>query len=63
MAKGCVEAVVKVDGELRFPLCWASAPIAVMGFDFDKMTPYKQGVVGFLERMLFMDIHELLKHL
>lgn len=31
-----------------------------MGFDFDKMTPYEQGMVGFLERMLLMDIHGLL---
>jgi hypothetical protein len=33
--KGRVEATVKVDGELRFPLCWLSAPVVVMGFDFD----------------------------
>lgn len=57
---GCVETSVKVDGVLRFPLCWTSVPVYVVGFDFDKMMPYEHGVVGFLERMLLMDIHELL---
>jgi hypothetical protein len=47
-------------GVLRFSLCWTSAPISVMGFDFDKMTPYEHGTVDFLERMLLIDIHELL---
>lgn len=46
-AKGCTDAVVKVDEDLMFPLCWMSTPVAVMGYDFDKMTPYEQGMVGF----------------
>lgn len=49
-----------VDGELRFPLCWTSAPVVVMGFDSNKMTPYEQGIMDFLEKMSLMDIHELL---
>jgi len=31
-----------------------------MGYDFSKMKPYEQVVMCFLEKMLIMDIHELL---
>jgi len=58
-APGCFEAVVGVDGELKFPLCWTSAPAAVMGYDFGKMTPYEQGAMCFLEKMLLTDICDL----
>jgi hypothetical protein len=54
-------AVASINGELRFPLCWTSAPVAVLGYDFQKMMPYEQGVVGFLDKMLLFDIHQLLK--
>jgi len=56
----CAVASVLIDGEPKFPLSWTPAPAAEMGFDFDKMTPYEQGVVCFLEKMLLSDIHKLL---
>jgi hypothetical protein len=31
-----------------------------MGYEFDKMTPYEQGMVYFLDKMLLSDIHKLL---
>lgn len=49
-----------MDGEPKFPLCWTQNPLAMMGFKFEKMTPYKKGVVCFLEKFPLMDIYELL---
>jgi len=48
------------EGKPKFPLRWTHAPLAVMGFDFDKMTPYKQGVVCFSEKFPLIKINELL---
>jgi hypothetical protein len=49
-----------VDGETKFPLCWTRNPLAVMGFNVEKMMPYEKGMVCFLEKFPLMDIHELL---
>ena len=59
-APNCVVASSTANGEPKFPLSWTYTPAAVMGFDFDKMTKYDQGVVCFLEKILLSDIHELL---
>ncbi|KEH15510.1 hypothetical protein MTR_0909s0020 [Medicago truncatula] len=59
-AKDSTVAVASVGGEVRFPLGWTSNPLAVSGYDYQKMTPYEQGVVGFLDRMLHTDIQKLL---
>jgi hypothetical protein len=59
-SKGSSVAVASVDGELKFLLSWTSAPLYVGGYDFDKMTPYEQGVFGFLDQMLITDILKLL---
>ncbi|AES76998.2 hypothetical protein MTR_6g090350 [Medicago truncatula] len=53
-------SVASVRGELRFPLGWTATPLVVSGYDYQKMTPYEQGVVGFLHRMLHTDIRKLL---
>jgi len=59
-AFGSSTSSVMVEGKPKFPLCWTSALIVVIGYDFNKMTPYEQGMVCFLEKLLLMDIHELL---
>jgi hypothetical protein len=41
-------------------LSWTPAPATVTGYDFDKMTPYKQDVVCFLDKMLLSNIRKLL---
>lgn len=55
-AKDSTVAVASVGGEVRFPLGWTPNPLAVSGYDYQKMTPYEHGVVGFLDRMLHTDI-------
>lgn len=49
-----------VEGEPKFPLSWTFSPAAVMGYGFDKMSPYEQGVVCFLDKMFLTDIRKLL---
>ncbi|KEH33519.1 hypothetical protein MTR_3g045050 [Medicago truncatula] len=53
-------SVTSVAGEVRFPLGWTANPSAVSGYNYKKMTPYEQDVVGFLDRMLHTDIRKLL---
>lgn len=45
---------------MSFPLGWTTNPLAVSGYDYNKMTPYEQGVVGFLDRMLHTDLWKIL---
>ncbi|RHN51914.1 hypothetical protein MtrunA17_Chr6g0474441 [Medicago truncatula] len=59
-SKDSLVSVASVEGEVRFPLGWTATPLVVSGYDFKKMTPYEQGVVGFLDRMLHTDIRKLL---
>ncbi|RHN51389.1 hypothetical protein MtrunA17_Chr6g0468031 [Medicago truncatula] len=59
-SKDSLVSVASVEGELRFPLGWTATPLAVSGYDYQKMIPYEQGVVGFLDRMLHTDIRKLL---
>ena len=59
-APNCIVTSAFVDREPKFPLSWTYAPAAVMGYDFDKMTPYEQDVVCFSEKMLLSDIYKLL---
>jgi len=49
-----------VKGKPKFPLSWISASFGVMGYDFNKMMPYEQSMVCFLEKFLPTDIHVLL---
>ncbi|AES70118.2 hypothetical protein MTR_3g048220 [Medicago truncatula] len=53
-------SVASVAGEVKFPLGWTANPLAVSGYHYLKMTPYEQGVVGFLDRMRHTDIRKLL---
>lgn len=59
-AKDSSVSVASVAGEVRFPLGWTANPLAVSGYHYQKMTPYEQGVVGFLDRMGRTDIRKLL---
>jgi len=56
----CSTASILVDGKPKFPLRWTRTPIAVQGYDFNKMSPYKKAVVCFLEKFPLMDLHNLL---
>jgi len=53
-------SVASVNGELRFLLSWTNALVSLGGYGLHKMTPYEQGVVGFLGWMLITDIRKLL---
>jgi len=57
---GCSTTSVLIDGNPKFPLQWTQTPLAVMGCDFAKMSPYKQCLVCFLEKFPLINIHELL---
>jgi len=57
----CVVASILVEGKPKFPLSWTFDPAAVMSYDFKRMTPYEQGVLCFLEKMTYSDIHQLLE--
>jgi hypothetical protein len=59
-APGCSTASILVDGKPKFPLRWTHNPVAVMGYDFSKMSPYEQGVVHLLAKFPLINIHELL---
>ncbi|RHN40827.1 hypothetical protein MtrunA17_Chr8g0359141 [Medicago truncatula] len=59
-SKDSLVNVASVEGEVRFPIGWTATPLAVSGYDYQKMTPYEQEVVGFLDRMLHTDIRKLL---
>ena len=56
----CSTASIMVDGKPKFPLRWSNNPLAVMGYDFAKMSPYEQSLVCFLEKFPLINIHELL---
>jgi len=49
-APECSTASVLVEGKPKFPLRWTYAPLAVMGYDFNRMTPYERCMVCFLEK-------------
>jgi len=59
-SKDSAVSVAGIDGDLKFPLSWTSSPWGIGGYDYKKMSAYKQGVVGFLDRMKLTDIHILL---
>lgn len=59
-APECSTSSVLVDGKPKFPLRWTSDPVAVKGFDYDKMSSYEQALVCFLEKFSLLNIHELL---
>ncbi len=44
----------------KFPLCWTSNPVAVGGYDFEKMSSYEQALVCFLENFSLINIDKLL---
>ncbi|KEH41494.1 hypothetical protein MTR_1g051540 [Medicago truncatula] len=54
-SKDSTVSVASVAGEVRFPLGWTANPLAVSGYHYQKMTPYEQGVVGFLDRMKYLE--------
>jgi hypothetical protein len=47
-------------GNPKFPLRWTKDPLAVKGYDLNKMSPYEQKLVQFLETVPLTNIHELL---
>ncbi|RHN41168.1 hypothetical protein MtrunA17_Chr8g0363151 [Medicago truncatula] len=59
-AKSSLVNVASVEGEIRFPLGWTTKPVAIFGYDYKRMSPYEQDVVGFLDRMLHTDLRKLL---
>ncbi|KEH26360.1 hypothetical protein MTR_6g053030 [Medicago truncatula] len=59
-SKNSSVSVASVVGEVKFPLGWTANPVAVSGYEYKKMSPYEQGVVGFLDRMLHTDLRKLL---
>ncbi|KEH16385.1 hypothetical protein MTR_0202s0040 [Medicago truncatula] len=59
-SKNSSVSVASVAGEVKFPLGWTANPVAVSGYEYKKMSPYEQDVVGFLDRMLHTDLRKLL---
>ncbi|KEH25779.1 hypothetical protein MTR_6g034305 [Medicago truncatula] len=59
-AKDSSVSVASIAGEVRFPLGWTANPLAVSGHHYQKMTPYEQDELGFLDRMGRTDIRKLL---
>lgn len=58
-AKNSTVVVASGNGELRFPLCWTSNQVLVLGYGLEKMNLYERGIVEFLHSMSLTDIHQL----